>query len=248
VSKIDHYRQILGTIQDWQAYLLAESGLPGPRGNLELARAVAQEGTRDFFQGCLAYTPDIAPTGTQEEFLAFCGVVGLGKLLAEGDRSTLPQLRQAANDPRWRIREGVAMALQIYGEADMEGLIEEMAIWQEGSLYERRACVAGLCEPVLLKNEAHIRSVLDILDSVTASLERSNERKSAEFIALRKGLAYCWSVAVVALPDEGKRRMERWLQSADHDIRWIMRENLKKNRLVRLDPQWVSTWLEFTSK
>jgi hypothetical protein len=90
--------------------------------------------------------------------------------------------------------------------------------------------------------------VLDILDSVTASLERSNERKSAEFIALRKGLAYCWSVAVVALPDEGKRRMERWLQSADHDIRWIMRENLKKNRLVRLDPQWVSTWLEFTSK
>ena len=28
--------------------------------------------------------------------------------------------------------------------------------------------------------------------------------------------------------------------SADPDIRWIMRENLKKNRLVGMDAAWVA--------
>ncbi len=57
---------------------------------------------------------------------------------------------------------------------------------------------------------------------------------------LRKGLGYCWSVAVAALPEPGKARMERWLASDDPDVRWIMRENLKKARLQRLDPEWVA--------
>ena len=33
--------------------------------------------------------------------------------------------------------------------------------------------------------------------------------------------------------------MERWLDTPDADVAWIMRENLKKNRLLRLDPEWV---------
>jgi hypothetical protein len=57
---------------------------------------------------------------------------------------------------------------------------------------------------------------------------------------LRKGLGYCWSVAVVALPDEGKRHMARWLASSDPDVRWIIRENLKKKRLERLDAAWTA--------
>ncbi len=36
--------------------------------------------------------------------------------------------------------------------------------------------------------------------------------------------------------------MEKWFKSKDPDIRWIMRENLKKNRLVRLDTEWVGRW------
>jgi hypothetical protein len=47
-------------------------------------------------------------------------------------------------------------------------------------------------------------------------------------------------VAVVALPDAGKPLMEKWLASPDPDIRWIMRENLKKNRLVKMDAAWVA--------
>jgi hypothetical protein len=49
-------------------------------------------------------------------------------------------------------------------------------------------------------------------------------------------------VAVAALPDKGKKCMERWFSSVDKDIRWIMRENLKKNRLMRMDSNWTDFW------
>jgi hypothetical protein len=47
---------------------------------------------------------------------------------------------------------------------------------------------------------------------------------------------------VSALPETGKRMMERWLTHDDRDIRWIMRQNLGKKRLERMDAEWVSTW------
>ena len=59
----------------------------------------------------------------------------------------------------------------------------------------------------------------------------------------RKGLAYCWSVAIAALPAAGKPLMERWLTSEDRDVRWIMRQNLQKQRLIRIDAGWVATSL-----
>jgi hypothetical protein len=34
--------------------------------------------------------------------------------------------------------------------------------------------------------------------------------------------------------------MEYWLSSEDKDIRWMMKENLKKNRLVKMDADWVN--------
>jgi hypothetical protein len=168
--------------------------------------------------------------------------VGLGKLVAAGQRQWLKPLRQLASDPRWRTREGVAMALQRVGDADMPFLLDTMAQWCTGSLLEQRAVAAALCEPRLLKVPAHARRVLDILDDITAALCQVQERKSEDFKTLRKALAYCWSVAAVALPTEGKRRMERWFASTDKDVRWIMRENLKKNRLAQMDPAWVEEW------
>ncbi|MFZ2360665.1 MAG: hypothetical protein WA040_15100 [Anaerolineae bacterium] len=44
MSKRNEYRQTLRGLDDWDPYLLAESGLPGPLGNIELAQAVADEG------------------------------------------------------------------------------------------------------------------------------------------------------------------------------------------------------------
>ncbi len=134
MTKSDTYRQILKTLPDWEPYLLQESGLPGPRGNLELAQVVADEGDRALFERFLAYTPEIAPVNDPHEFLAFCGVVGLGRLLAEGDGKVLDQLRPYASDPRWRLREGVAMALQRLGKRDMPALLAAMEDLEPGQL------------------------------------------------------------------------------------------------------------------
>lgn len=240
MTQIDTYRQTLRTLTDWEPYLLAASGLPGPRGNLELAQAVADEGDEPLFWHFLTFDAATAPTNTPQEFLAFCGVVGLGRLLAGGRTDLLPTLRTHANDPRWRTREGVAMALQRWGQVDMDALLAEMTTWSQGTPLEQRAAAAALCEPALLHNPKHATQTLYILDTITASLTQSHDRRSEAFQALRKGLAYCWSVAVAANPTEGKPLFERWLASTDHDVRWIMRQNLAKQRLVRIDPGWVS--------
>ena len=242
MTKADEYRNKLSTLENWDAFLLKESGLPGPRGNLELAQVVADEGNQELFERYLAYDADQAPTNSPYEFLAFCGVVGLGHLLAEGQMEWLATLRLCASDRRWRMREGVAMALQRLGDVDMDALIQAMQTWSRGTPLEQRAAAAALCEPRLLGQAKHTRAVLRILDKITASLRKVENRKSEDLMALRKGLGYCWSVAVAALPDEGKRLMEKWLVDTDKDVRWIMRENLKKNRLARMDADWVSRW------
>ena len=69
-----------------------------------------------------------------------------------------------------------------------------------------------------------------------------NIESSDDFKTLRKGLGYCWSVAVAALPEEGRPMMERWLACDDKDVIWIMKQNLRKKRLARVDAAWVETW------
>jgi hypothetical protein len=151
-------------------------------------------------------------------------------------------LRGLASDPRWRIREAVAMALQRWGDADMPGLLAEVADWAAGNPLEQRAAAAALCEPRLLKDAEHAAAVLATLDAITASIGQVADRQCDAFKTLRQGLGYCWSVAVAALPDAGKPLMEKWLADPDPDIRRIMRENLKKNRLARMDAAWVARW------
>src|SRR5512147_1747201 len=104
MSKIDDYRQTLKKLDDWIPFLKKESGLPGPRGNLELAHAVAREGRKQQFEQLLLFQ---AQENTPEVFLVFCGVTGLGKLAACEPR-LFEQLRPYASDARWRVREAVA--------------------------------------------------------------------------------------------------------------------------------------------
>lgn len=242
MGKLAEYRQILKKLDDWDQYILAESRLPGPRANLELVEAVAAEGDINKFRRYLTYDANQAPYGSALEFLPVCGVVGLGRLLAEGKTELLAVLRSYASDPRWRVREGVTIALQKFGDVNMDGLLREMEEWICGNLLEERAAAAALAEPRLLRNPENIRRVLAMLDQITEGLKNEENRKSEEFRVLCKALGYCWSVAVVADPHSGKKLMEKWLASQDRDVRWVMRENLKKNRLRKLDPAWVEKW------
>lgn len=239
MNKVDHYRSCLQKLDSWDDYLLQESGLPGPRGNLELARAAVLEGSRADFNRWLTYTPDIAPTNNPGEFLAFCGTFGMGKLVCEGAIEYFADLRKMANDPRWRLREAVAMGLQMIGQKDIQMLLAELERWLDGSLLEQRAVAAGLCEPCLLTGAEVTGRVLDYLDHITTNLAATIDRSGEDFRVLRQGLGYCWSVAAAALPESGISYLEKWLKKTDPDIRWILRENLKKQRLIRAYGDWA---------
>jgi hypothetical protein len=235
MSKLNDYLQTLNELQDWIPFLKKESGLPGPRGNLELAHAVAQAGNKKQFEQLLSFE---AKENTPEVFLVFCGVMGLGKLTAN-DPKYFERLRSYASDSRWRIREAVATGLQLTGDQDMSLLLKEMQKWSKGNWYEKRAAAAALAEPRLLKKPKEIEKVLQILDWITASMEVTESSKDEAYKVLRQGMGYCWSVVIVALPETGKSMFEKWLTSDDKDVRWMIKENLKKNRLLKMDADWV---------
>jgi hypothetical protein len=232
VSRVQEYRAKLRGLAatEWERYLTDNSGLPGPRGNIELGQAVADEAPAWILR---RYARQ------QDEFLAFCGTVGLGRLLAGGDPEAEEELHGLASDSRWRVREAVAMALQRLGDADPTRLLILTKAWAlDPSLLVRRAAIAGLCEPRLLNRPVMMRGVLWVLDRVTAVLAGAapGDRKTEPYRVLRRTLGYCWSVAVAADPDRGFARFEKWFESDDPDVRWVLRENLKKTRMRKADP------------
>jgi hypothetical protein len=239
MARTDEHRAALRALppEAWEPYLAEHSGLPGPRANLELAQAVAEEAPAAALRRWAA---------AGDEYLALCGATGLGRLLAEGDPDAAGELAKLATDDRWRVREGVAMALQRLGDSDLPRLLELARTWAASpSPLVQRAAVAGVCEPRLLRQPGPAGQALDLLDEVTASLaaraaNTSEGRADPAVRVLRKALGYCWSVAVAALPDGGFARLERWAAADDPDVRWLVRENLKKTRLARADPaRWA---------
>lgn len=217
-------------VAQWDAYLATHSDLPGPRANLELLAAVGDVADPAYLRACAA---------SDDEYRAACGAAGLGRLAAEGDPAAPGELRRCASDESWRVREGVAMGLQRLGDAEPAALVRLVADWADGPPLVQRAAVAGVCEPRLLRAPATATAALDLLDRVTASLASlaADRRRAPDARTLRQGLGYCWSVAVAAAPAEGFPRLERWSREPDPDVRWVVRENLRKARLDRADPE-----------
>ena len=243
MSRIEHYRNELQALRVWEPYLRRNSGLPGPRGNLELAHAAAGIAGEAQIEGFLQTPPDEAAENTPGVFLVFCGVLGLGFLTARGAADEWDRLRQYAADQRWRIREAVAIALQLVGDHDMRVLLKKMRSWNRGGWYEKRAVAAALAEPRLLKPPVTVRHVITLFNQITGAIESAPADKPAAFKVLRQTMGYAWSVAVAAAPEAGKSAMESWSVSDNADVRWIMRENLRKNRLIKLDARWVNSCL-----
>jgi len=218
------------TAAERTAYLDQHSGLPGPRGNLELMEAAADEGDGAWF---------ISLAGDADEYRAATGAVGLGRqLAAHEDADLVRRLHDLAADRRWRVREGVAMALQRLGDQDPPRLWQLARAWAEDAdPLVQRAAAAGVCEPRLLKGDGAMVA-LDICAGITASLTArpEAERRTDSVRALRKALGYCWSVAVAAAPDKGIPSFLALAEDPDPDVAWIVRENRKKNRLQRVLP------------
>lgn len=232
-TKADDYRSALRKSRDWDAYLKAHSGLPGPRANLELLGVAGEEASEETLWRW---------SRSDDEYLAAVGAAGLGRF-AFSDRKVLPHLKVLACDSRWRVREGVAMALQRMGKQDMPRMLRDVEAWSGERPYVQRAVAAGLCEPALLKDARVAQQVLAILDRITATVDatsspnpRREREGSEERRVLRQALGYCWSVAAAAAPDAGRRMFERLMRSPDPDVQWIVKSNLGKSRMAAVFP------------
>jgi hypothetical protein len=231
-GRVQHYRGELRKRRgEWEPYLKANSGLPGPRANLELVEAVGEEADADLLWRLSA---------SSDDFLALCGTAGLGRFAATDGEAVLGWLKELAADPRWRVREGVAIALQRLGRMSMPQLVAEMEPWSREGPFVQRAAAAALCEPALLKRPDDVRRVLGMLDHITRSMAATRERKHEAFRVLRQAMGYCWSVAAAANPDAGRPLLEKWLRSADPDVAWVMKSNLGKARMSALGKPWLA--------
>jgi hypothetical protein len=218
----------LAGLSDWTDYLTANSGLPGPRGNLELVAACGEEAD-------ITRAHDLVDT--DDEFSVVCGLVALGRLFGEGDDGQTELLHRHASDPRWRVREGVAMALQRAADDDPAAGFELADRWAEDpDPLVRRAAVAAVAEPRLLSDPARAGQALRLIDRITAGFDNipADERKTSSVRTLRQALGYAWSVVIGALPEEGLRMFRKLEARTDPDIEWIVQENRKKARLKRL--------------
>ncbi|GAB2473041.1 HEAT repeat domain-containing protein [Xylanimonas ulmi] len=255
-----------GGVEAVGVYLTEHSGLPGPRGNLELAEAWADVGPDAMVRALAA---------EEDEYLRLCGVVGLGRMLADalaaarpgtsadcgsGERAVggpadggpaavpttspaaaalIDRLRAHATDGSWRVREATAMALQRVGDAEPAALRSLVRAWaQDPHPLVRRAAVAGVCEPRLLRDPATATAALAACQTATALLARApaDARRDPDVRTLRQGLGYCWSVAVASDPSRGVplfQALERD-HPQDVDVAWIVRENRRKSRLRRV--------------
>lgn len=240
-------------------YLSSNSNLPGPRGNLELAYAFA-----DVIEDCSKRDPRKvwelasrlsrvsaieAPVNSPKEFLSFCGAVAagaIGSVHGEFRGKAFALLKRMAVDSRWRTREGVAMGIQKLIAKHAESAFDELERWIKNSDWlTMRAVAAGVAEPALLKDTQTAKAALELHVKIFAQLLAAKERKSDEFKTLRQALGYSLSVVICAAPREGFEYMRNLIDSRDADVLWVIKENLKKNRLTKNFPTEVAETKKF---
>lgn len=243
-------------------YLVSSSDLPSPRGNLELATAFAEvveayslTEVENLWELCLKLaeiSADEAPTNDPKEFLTFCGayaISAIGSVFSRFFEKALALLRQLADDPRWSTREAVAMGIQKLLKKQSQDTLKKLEDWvTDNKWLAMRAVAAGVAEPPILKDNKTAQRALELHKKIFARILSSIERKSDEFKTLRKGLGYTLSVVVCATPKKGFGFIQQLVGLQDPDILWIIKENLKKNRLTKYFPMDVASIKELLVK
>jgi hypothetical protein len=237
---------LLGFIRD-------NSNLPGPRANLELADVFAQviadctKIERDLLWklcgSLVQYSPEDAPVNSPQEFIPFCGAVGIGKLgsLSDGKYiESLSELRRLSKDSRWRMREAVRMGLQSLLQEQPTETLQELQNWiLAKNPLEMRAAVAAVSEPELLQDEKIAATAIQIHMEIFDQIHSFTNRKTEAFRTLRKTLGYTLSLVIVEIPEKGFELLDELMGSQDADLIWIAKNNLKKKRLIRMFPDQI---------
>ena len=169
-----------------------------------------------------------------------CGIVGLAMANKKDIKTACALIRPYATHSSWRLREAVVIALQEISHNCFNDVLAQISKWDMHNPLEMRAVVAAVCEPKLLKTVKTNLCVLDLLVEITAYFSKKETLDEKEKV-LRQSLGYGWSVLIVHLPAQGKFAFEKMNKSENKHIQWIVRENLKKNRLRKMDEQWVES-------
>jgi len=241
-------RAFTGNRRPLEYYLREQSRLPGTRANLELVNsfsnllaAVVPEQPDQVWMllNYLVQDEKTVVSNTPDEFVVLCGVVAFGAsatVRPEWHIEVFEMLEHFASSSSWRVREGVAMALQrllpVMPQETIEFLIELATM---GNCFQQRASIATIAEPSLLQTPAIIDAALAIQRLVLERLHAlpAAVRKREDVRALRQSLGYTLSVVAAAAPEKGFALMRDCAGWDDPDVNWILRENLKKKRLAK---------------
>lgn len=228
-------------------FLLEHSNLPGPRANLELAQAFglchahAELPGNQWQTVCtlLAEAMQDQFCPAEREFLPVCGLHALGAHYAHASVERkcwiAQELRRLANAPDWRVRESVAIALQIMAEWDFTVVTGLTQSWLDSgpTLLEARAVAAALAHPPALSGSLRTAVALRMMQQIVTVLKASQQRKTDGFRVLRQALEYAVSVVVAADPTPGFVVLASLATDSDADVQRVVRKNLEKNRLRR---------------
>jgi hypothetical protein len=247
---------LTGDAAPLEQYLAGRSGLPGPRMNLPLAGALAdvvgEVVTRPnppvarleaLLDGWAALSLAAAPVNDPREIWPAAAVLAYGQVAVQRPdwwEDEISKLHRAARNPRWRVRELVAAALQRMLAADWPRTLAALHTWlADSDPLVIRAAAAAIAEPPLLTTPSRGADALAIQIQAVAWFGNvpASERRNEAVRTLRQALGYTTSVAVAAAPEAGFPWLDHLAASPDPDLRWIVRENLKKTRLARWPDQ-----------
>jgi hypothetical protein len=241
-------RAFTGNRRPLEYYLRDQSRLPGTRANLELVNnlsnllvAIVPEQPEQVWMlvHYLVQDEKTVERNTPDEFVVLCGVVAFGacaSVRTEWHAEVFEMMKLFACSKSWRVREGVAMALQrllpVIPQETIDFLIE---LAKKGNCFQQRASIAAIAEPSLLHDQVTIDAALMIQRFVLKRLHElpATVRRREDARALRQSLGYTLSVVTAATPERGFALMRDCASWNDTDINWILRENLKKKRLAK---------------
>lgn len=235
-----------GDDRELRAALLEGSRLPGPRMNLRLVGEIAAAvgavvvgphppvaTLEAILDGWAAIPVAEAPTDQPAVILPCAAVAAYGEVGAvrpDWWPDEVAKLRRAAGDPRWRVRELVAQAIQRLLEADWPRTIEVLTSWTtDDDPLVLRAVVAGVAEPRLLSDDDRAAAAAELQRLVVDRYQALEHRQSDAGRTLRQALGFTISVTAAATGDIAI--LDDLAATDDADLRWIARQNLGKARL-----------------
>lgn len=153
-----------GNTRELFRQLEVQSGLPGKRVNVDLAVAFAHDCARfgpkidDLAYTMANLSPEEARGASPKEFLVMCGVLAVGArgmVAKENSVRTraLALLEEKADDPRFRVRDAVPLALAMLGNKMKDNLGELVEPWMN-RYFHAAAVIRALSDPAWLETFA----------------------------------------------------------------------------------------------